>query len=113
MTTIIRNAKRWRDRAKEARSLAAQIDNSVNKLAMLTIAESYDHIAERAAARALESEPKQTGNEFIQSGFRIDVHNGDIIVWSANPGFIAVYYSRRISPNSSSDTTREPMTPRF
>jgi len=27
-----------------------------------------------------------------QSGFRIDVHNGDIIVWSANPGFIAVYY---------------------
>jgi hypothetical protein len=27
-----------------------------------------------------------------QSAFRIDVHNGDIIVSSANPGFIAVYY---------------------
>jgi len=60
MTTIIRNAKHWRDRATEARSLAAQIDDPVAKLAMLTIAESYDQIAERAAARALGPESKQT-----------------------------------------------------
>ena len=63
MTTIISNAQHWRDRATEARSLAAQIDDPVAKLAMLTIAESYDQIAERAAARALGSEPKHTGVE--------------------------------------------------
>ena len=33
-----------------------------------------------------------------QSSFRIDVHNGDIIVWSANPGFIAVYYKPSDQP---------------
>ena len=51
----------WRDRATEARSLAAQIDDPVAKLAMLTIAENYNQIAERAAARALGSEPSTPG----------------------------------------------------
>src|SRR6476660_5130087 len=31
-------------------------------------------------------------------GFRINVHNGDIIVWSANPGFIASYYKPQDQP---------------
>jgi hypothetical protein len=56
--TIIDNAQHWRDRATEARTLAAQIDDPVAKLAILTIAESYDQFAERAAARALGPNPR-------------------------------------------------------
>jgi hypothetical protein len=56
--TIIDNAQHWRDRAAEARAMAAQIDDLVAKQAMLTIAESYDRIAERAAARALRPNPR-------------------------------------------------------
>jgi hypothetical protein len=54
--TIINDAQHWRDRAADARALAAQIDDLVAKQAMLTIAESYERIADRAAARRLKSE---------------------------------------------------------
>jgi hypothetical protein len=52
--TVINDAKHWRDRAQEARLLAAQIANAVFKEAMLRIATDYDRLAQRAEERAKE-----------------------------------------------------------
>jgi hypothetical protein len=51
--------------------MAAQIDDLVAKQAMLTIAESYDRIAERAAARALRPNPpvEETRPDGDEPGF--------------------------------------------
>ena len=41
----------WLDRAREARALAAQMEDGVAKQAMLANAESYENVAKRAEAR--------------------------------------------------------------
>jgi hypothetical protein len=44
-------------RAQEARALADQINDSYAKVAMLRIADEYEHLAKRAAARAVGRDP--------------------------------------------------------
>jgi hypothetical protein len=48
----------WRDRAEDARKVAAQILDRTSKQTMLEIAESYESLARRAAQR-LQEPPKQ------------------------------------------------------
>jgi hypothetical protein len=45
------DADHWRQRAKEARDLAAQMDDEDARRTMLRIAHDYDRIADRAEAR--------------------------------------------------------------
>jgi hypothetical protein len=52
-TFSINDPKHWRARAEEARILANQMNDSEAKVAMLRIAEDYEHLAERAEDRAL------------------------------------------------------------
>jgi hypothetical protein len=52
VSSIIADPEHWRDRADEARALAAQIDDPVARRAMLVIAEGYEIIAKRAEERA-------------------------------------------------------------
>jgi hypothetical protein len=49
----INDPQHWRDRAKEARALADQINDAEAKAAMLRIAEDYERLAKRAEARGL------------------------------------------------------------
>ena len=49
----INDPQHWRDRAKEARALADQINDVEAKAAMLRIAEDYERLAKRAEARGL------------------------------------------------------------
>jgi hypothetical protein len=50
---FINEPQHWRDRAEEARVLANHLDDSEAKVAMLRIAEEYQHLARRAEDRAL------------------------------------------------------------
>ena len=50
---FINEPEHWRARAKEARFLANEMDDSESKDAMLRIAEDYEHLAQRAEDRAL------------------------------------------------------------
>jgi hypothetical protein len=50
---FINEPQHWRDRAEEARVLANHMDDSEAKVAMLRIAEEYEHLARRAEDRAL------------------------------------------------------------
>ena len=51
MSSIIADPEHWRDRADEARAMAAHIDDPVAQRAMLVIAEGYEIIAKRAEER--------------------------------------------------------------
>jgi hypothetical protein len=46
-------SQHWHARAKEARILANEMNDSEAKSAMLRIAEDYEHLAQRAKDRAL------------------------------------------------------------
>jgi hypothetical protein len=48
----IATPKHWRERAEEARAMAAQISDQKAKSMMLHIAESYEKLAKRAEKRA-------------------------------------------------------------
>jgi hypothetical protein len=48
---------RWRALAEEARTIADQMTDPQAKLILLTIARGYDRLAERAAARAAQTDP--------------------------------------------------------
>jgi hypothetical protein len=50
---FINDPQHWRARAKEARILANQMNNSEAKTAMLRIAADYEDLAQRAEDRAL------------------------------------------------------------
>jgi hypothetical protein len=50
--SIINDPKHWRDRAKEARAIADEMNDRDAKQMMLGIARSYVLLAERAEARA-------------------------------------------------------------
>jgi hypothetical protein len=54
--TILHDPQHWRQRAEEARAMAAQIEDRLSKAAMLTIAEKYEQIARRSEARLLNRE---------------------------------------------------------
>lgn len=51
---IVYDIKHWRDRADEARQMADHITDPAAKDAMLQVADGYDRLAERAAARKVE-----------------------------------------------------------
>jgi len=51
MPTTFDSPEQWRSHAKEARALAKQMRDPESKRAMLRVAESYEKIAKRAAAR--------------------------------------------------------------
>jgi hypothetical protein len=51
MSDLINNAQHWRDRAEEARILAAEMRDEFSRQQMLAIAVSYDRLAERAERR--------------------------------------------------------------
>jgi hypothetical protein len=48
MTDKIKDAKHWRDRAAEIRARAAEMADGVSRRVMLSIAESYELLAQRA-----------------------------------------------------------------
>ena len=50
---FINEPDHWRARAKEARNLANQMDDSESKDAMLRIAEDYERLAKRADDRTV------------------------------------------------------------
>ncbi len=56
---FINDPAHWRQRAKEARALADQMDDPQSKQAMMRIAEDYERLAERAARRATGSPQPQ------------------------------------------------------
>ena len=56
---FINDPAHWRQRAKEARALADQMDDPQSKQAMMRIAEDYERLAERAAGRATGSPQPQ------------------------------------------------------
>jgi hypothetical protein len=53
----LRTSRYWRERAEEARVRASEMHNPDAELAMLSIASTYDRMAERAAKR--EAAPRQ------------------------------------------------------
>jgi hypothetical protein len=54
---LINDPKHWRDRAEEARAVAVWMSDEQARLAMLKIAEGYDHLAELAELRSSEPLP--------------------------------------------------------
>jgi hypothetical protein len=50
--SYINDPEHWRSRAREARAIAEQMTDADSRSAMLRIADDYDQLAERAAARA-------------------------------------------------------------
>jgi hypothetical protein len=48
MTDKIKDARHWRDRAAEIRGRAAEMQDGVSRRVMLSIAKSYELLAERA-----------------------------------------------------------------
>ena len=51
-TPLLRDPAHWRARAKEARDVADQIADPESRRRMITIAEEYERLAERAETRA-------------------------------------------------------------
>ncbi len=56
--SILHDAKRWRERAEEARVHAEQMSDSDSRRMMLAIAAEYDRLAERADKLAREAPPQ-------------------------------------------------------
>lgn len=57
-TTLFDNPQHWRERAREARAIAEQVNEPDAKRMMLEIAQTYEQLAERAEARAAGPSPK-------------------------------------------------------
>ena len=79
--SIINDPQHWRDRAKEARAIADEMNDRDAKQMMLGIARSYILLAERAEARAMAFGAKRTwmgvwiyppGSWMSQTGLRGD-----------------------------------------
>jgi hypothetical protein len=51
---LLNNAEHWRDRAEEARTHAEQLTDPEAKRMMLSIAESYEKLAQRAEERRIQ-----------------------------------------------------------
>jgi hypothetical protein len=51
-SNLIDDPEHWRDRAREMRAQAVQIEHSVSKDAMLVIAKNYDKLAMRVEKRS-------------------------------------------------------------
>jgi hypothetical protein len=52
VSSFITDSEHWRKRAEETRTLANQMNDETSKQTMVRIAADYDHLAERAEARA-------------------------------------------------------------
>jgi hypothetical protein len=50
--SFINDPEHWRERAKDMRALADQVSDLQTKSVMMRIADDYDRLATRAAARA-------------------------------------------------------------
>jgi hypothetical protein len=61
MTDKIKDARHWRDRSAEIRARAAEMQDGASRRVMLSIAESYELLAERAEGIADRSD--KTGQE--------------------------------------------------
>jgi hypothetical protein len=48
MTNKMKDARHWRDRAAEIRARAAEMQDGVSRRVMLSIAQSYELLAQRA-----------------------------------------------------------------
>jgi len=55
--SYVNDPAHWRQRAQEARTIADQLTDLQAKAAMLRIADDYERLAERAAARAVGRQP--------------------------------------------------------
>jgi hypothetical protein len=60
MSDLLNDVQHWRNRAEEARTLAAEMHDEVARAQMLAIAEGYDRLAERAEERTKSNQPKAT-----------------------------------------------------
>ena len=56
MTNLLNNPKRWRERAEEARTIAAGMTDPETKRFMQSVAGPYEGLAERAERRARKSD---------------------------------------------------------
>jgi hypothetical protein len=61
MIDKVKDARHWRDRAAEIRARTAEMQDGVSRRVMLSIAESYELLAERAEENADRSD--KTGGE--------------------------------------------------
>jgi hypothetical protein len=61
MTDKIKDAGHWRDRAAEIRARAAQMQDGVSRRVMLSIAQTYELLADRAAE--IPDRSDRTGRE--------------------------------------------------
>jgi hypothetical protein len=52
--SVLDDPKHWKERAKEARELAAQMADPVAKETMLEVARSYDKLVVRAMSRVMQ-----------------------------------------------------------
>jgi hypothetical protein len=57
MPFFVNDGKHWRERAQEARALAAQFADSVARENMLAVAAAYDRMADRIEKHPIVSEP--------------------------------------------------------
>jgi hypothetical protein len=55
---LINDAKHWRERAEETRTMAERMSDPDAKQAMLRIAEEYEKVAKRAEARTIGIMPR-------------------------------------------------------
>jgi hypothetical protein len=51
MSDLLNNARHWRGRAEEARTLAEEMRDEFSRQQMLAIADGYDRLAKRAEER--------------------------------------------------------------
>lgn len=61
MGAIYNDAKHWRERAEEARRVAAELADIESRKLMLKVAADYDRLAERADLRAAKDSPPKSG----------------------------------------------------
>jgi hypothetical protein len=55
-TILINDPEHWRQRAKQSRDLAKQLEDPMAKQTLLEIAQSYEQLAELAEKRRLSEE---------------------------------------------------------
>jgi hypothetical protein len=61
MTDKIKDARHWCDRAAEIRARAAEMQDGVSRRVMLSIAQSYELLAQRA--EEIPTDPGKSGRE--------------------------------------------------
>ena len=57
MAAILKDAAHWKERAEDARRVAAQLNEPEDRARMLEIAENYERLAVRAQVRADAESP--------------------------------------------------------